>query len=240
MEDATVCLFFSSRRRHTRFRNVTGVQTCALPIYITEQKKLEQQLRESQAYNRGLIEASVDGLITVDPSGGISDVNEQMCRMSGYTREELIGTPFADHFIEPDRARAGVAETFHKGVVTDYVLTLATQDRRKLQVSFNASVFRDPSGSVRGIFASARDIPEQAQLQSQLAEERAYNRGLIEASLDGLITVDPMIVITDVNETMCRMSGYSREELIGSEFSAYFTEPRHAADGCALRSTREP
>jgi PAS domain S-box-containing protein len=201
---------------------------------ITAQKQLEQQLRESEAYNRGLIEASVDGLITVDPFGAISDVNEQMCRMSGYPREELIGTPFADHFVDAERATAGVNETFDKGVVTDYVLTLATRDGRQLRVSFNASVFRDPTGKMRGIFASARDITEQARLQAQLAEERAYNRGLIEASLDGLITVDPMLAITDVNETMCRMSGYSRSELIGSHFPQYFTDTRHAAEGVRL------
>src|SRR5437870_3118432 len=201
---------------------------------ITEQKKLEQQLRESEAYNRGLIEASVDGLITVDPSGTISDVNEQMCRMSGYRREELTGTPFADYFVDAERATAGVNETFEKGVVTDYVLQLATRDGRQLRVSFNASVFRDPSGSVRGIFASARDITEQARLQTQLAEERAYNRGLIEASLDGLITVDPMLNITDINETMCRMSGYTREELIGSAFREYFTDPKRASEGVRL------
>ena len=198
---------------------------------ITEQKKLEQQLRESEAYNRGLIEASVDGLITVDPSGTISDVNEQMCRMSGFSREELIGTPFADYFQDPERATAGVKETFEKGIVTEYVLTLARRSDSPLGVSFNASVFRDPSGDVKGIFASARDITEQARLQSQLAEERGYNRGLIEASLDGLITVDPVLSITDVNETMCRMSGYSRKELLGTAFHQYFTDTKRAADG---------
>lgn len=198
---------------------------------ITEQKKLEQQLRESEAYNRGLIEASVDGLITVDPSGTISDVNEQMCRMSGFKREELIGTPFADYFEDSERATAGVKETFEKGVVTEYVLTLARRSESPLRVSFNASVFRDPSGDVKGIFASARDITEQARLQSQLAEERGYNRGLIETSLDGLITVDPVLSITDVNETMCRMSGYSRKELVGSAFQQYFTDTKRAADG---------
>ena len=202
---------------------------------ITEQKKLERQLRESEAYNRGLIEASVDGLITVNPSGAIMDVNEQMSRMSGYPREELIGTPFADYFVDSERAMAGVNETLQRGVVTDYVLTLAKRDGRHLRVSFNASVFKDPSaGNVRGIFASARDITEQARLQTQLAEERAYNRGLIEASLDGLITVDPMLAITDVNETMCRMSGYSREGLIGSQFPAYFADSKRAAEGVRL------
>lgn len=201
---------------------------------ITEQKKLEEQLRESEAYNRGLIEASVDGLITVNLAGTISDVNEQMCRMSGHSRAELLGTPFADYFENTERASAGVNETFEKGIVTDYVLTLARRDGQKLQVSFNASTFKDPQGNINGIFASARDITEQAQLQSQLSEERGYNRGLIEASLDGLITVDPSMSITDVNETMCRMSGYAREELIGSPFPEYFTSPKYAADGVRL------
>jgi len=213
-------------------RKLQGVFAAARDI--TEQKKLESQLRESQAYNRGLIEASVDGLITVGAAGAITDVNEQMCRMTGYPREELIGTPFADYFVDSGRATAGVNETFEKGVVTDYVLTLATRDKRKLSVSFNASVFRDPSGDVRGIFASARDITDQARLQTQLAEERAYNRGLIEASLDGLITVDPALNITDVNETMSRMSGYSRQELVGSPFPQYFRDPKGAAAGVRL------
>jgi PAS domain S-box-containing protein len=201
---------------------------------VTEHKALEEQLRRSESYNRGLIEASVDGLIAVNPDGTISDVNAQMCRMSGYGAEELVGTPFAGYFADSDRAAAGVSETLDKGVVTDYVLTLARQDAIDLTVSFNASVFRSEDGEVQGIFASARDITVQSGLQTQLAAEQAYNRGLIEASLDGLVTVDPALVINDVNETMCRMSGYAREELVGSPFPGYFVDAKRAADGVRL------
>jgi PAS domain S-box-containing protein len=201
---------------------------------VTEHKELEEQLRQSESYNRGLIEASVDGLIAVNPDGLISDVNAQMCRMSGYSAEELIGTPFAGYFADADQAAAGVRETFEKGLVKDYVLTLARRDGSELKVSFNASVFRSEDTSVQGIFASARDVTVQAGLQTQLAAEQAYNRGLIEASLDGLVTVDPTLLISDVNETMCRMSGYPREELVGSSFPGYFMDARRAADGVRL------
>ncbi|MDP3814767.1 MAG: PAS domain S-box protein [Pseudomonas sp.] len=192
---------------------------------------MEQQLREQQTYLRGLIESSVDGLITVDPSGTITDVNDRMCQMTGYKRGELIGTPFADYFTEPQRARDGVKETFDKEVVTEYALTLVSRTRRLLQVSFNASVFRDAAGEVRGIFASARDITDRVRLEEQLREQQTYLRGLIESSVDGLITVDPEGFITDVNEQMCRMAGYAREELIGSPFKQYFTEPERADSG---------
>ena len=198
---------------------------------VTEQKKLEEQLREQQNYLRGLIEASVDGLVMVDPQGLISDVNEQMCRLSGYVREDLLGTAFATYFVEPERATAGVKETFDQGSVKDYVLTLLTRSGQQLQVSVNASIFRDHVGNVRGMFASARDITDQAVLQAQFLSERAYNRGLIEASFDGLVMVDPMLTITDVNEKMCQMSGYERTELIGSAFQDYFTDAKRAAAG---------
>jgi PAS domain S-box-containing protein len=212
-----------------RDRKLQGVFAAARDI--TEQKELEEKLREQQNYLRGLIEASFDGLVMVDTDGLISDLNEQMCRLSGYAREDLLGTAFATYFVEPERATAGVKETFDQGSVKDYVLTLQTRSGQQLQVSVNASIFRDHVGNVRGIFASARDITDQAVLQAQFLSERAYNRGLIEASFDGLVMVDPMLTITDVNEKMCQMSGYERTELIGSIFQDYFTDAKRAAAG---------
>ena len=135
---------------------------------VTDQKALEQQLREQQTYLRGLIESSVDGLVTVDQEGFISDVNDRMCEMTDYGRAELIGTRFADYFTEPDLARAGVQQTFEAGFVTEYALTLISRTRRHLRVSFNASVFKGPDGDVRGIFASARDITDRVRLEEQL------------------------------------------------------------------------
>jgi PAS domain S-box-containing protein len=198
---------------------------------VTEQKTLEKQLRVQQAYNRGLIESSVDGLITVDPDGIITDLNDRMCQMTGYSRAELMGTPFADYFTDSDNAKKGVMLTLENGYVTEYALTLIARTRRQLQVSFNASIFKDASGEIKGIFASARDITDRVRLEEQLREQQTYLRGLIESSVDGLITVDPEGYITDVNEQMCRMTGYLRDELVGSPFKKYFTEPDSAELG---------
>src|SRR5437867_2665689 len=168
----------------------------------------------------------------------ITDVNDTMCRMSGYERQELIGSPFSKYFTDPKRATDGVRLTLDKGAVTNYELTLRTKNGTESLVSFNAAIFKDQSGAVRGIFASARDITDQARLQTQLGEERAYNRGLIEASVDGLVTVDESMAITDVNETMCRMVGRPRNQLIGSSFSMYFTERELAVGGVRLTFER--
>jgi PAS domain S-box-containing protein len=220
---------YNARAFFDRDGRLKGVFAAARTI--TEQRKLEEQLREQQAYLRGLIESSGDGLITLDPDGFISDVNDQMCRMSGYGRADLTGTQFADYFTERDVARAGVKQTFEKGVVTEYALTLVSRTRRHLQVTFNASVFKDAGDIPRGIFASVRDVTDRVRLEEQMREQQAYLRGLIESSGDGLVTVDPEGFITDLNEQMCRMTGYSRQELMGSVFKRYFTEPDNADVG---------
>src|SRR6185436_17127482 len=182
-------------------------------------------------YNRGLIESSVDAMLTVDPDLTITDVNEQMVRLSGYSREQLIGSSFQGYFTEPELASAGVRKTLADGFVTNYELTLRSRHRREILVSFNASVFKDTTGNIRGIFAVARDVTEQRRLEEQLRESQHYNRGLIESSVDALVTVDPDVTITDVNEQMIRLTGYERDELIGSSFMEYFTEPDQAASG---------
>ena len=71
---------------------------------------------------------------------------------------------------------------------------------------------------------SARDVTAQKQASQ-------YARSLIEASLDPLVTISSDGKITDVNEATIQVTGTSREELIGSDFSNYFTEPAKAQDG---------
>src|SRR6185369_15201991 len=198
---------------------------------IAAQKGLEAQLQASQQYTRTLIESNIDALMTTDPLGIITDVNQQMELLTGRGRDELVGTPFKAYFTDPARAEEGIRLVLRAGKVTNYELTALTKDGTGTVVSYNAVTFKDANGELQGVFAAAREITEQKKLELQLRESQAYNRGLIEASLDGLITVDPSGIITDVNDRMCQMTGYGRVELIGSPFADYFTEPERARSG---------
>src|ERR1041384_2913090 len=188
-------------------------------------------MQSTQYYTRSLIESNVDALMTTDPLGIITDVNQQMEALTEYSRERLIGTPFKRYFTSPERAEEGIRLVLREGKVTNFELTARSRSGRETVVSYNASTFKDAHGKLQGVFAAARDITEQKKLERQLRESEAYNRGLIEASVDGLITVNPEGTISDVNEQMCRMSGYSREELIGTPFADYFVDSERATLG---------
>ena len=191
---------------------------------ITERKKVEEQLHSTSAYVRSLFEASLDPLLTVSPEGKITDINHATELITGVSREWIIGTDFSSYFTEPRKARQGYRQVFKEGSVRNYPLAIHHASGRVIDVLYNATVYRDAVGKVRGVFAAARDVTETKQASQ-------YARSLIEASLDPLVTISPEGKITDVNEATIKATGVSREDLIGTDFSNYFTEPGKAREG---------
>ena len=136
-------------------------------LEITERKRAEEALRLSNLYNRSLIEASLDPLVTIGHDGKITDVNSATEQITGYPRNELIGTDFSDYFTEPEKASAGYQQVFKDGEVRDYPLEIKHKEGNITPVLYNASVYRDENGKVIGVFAAARDITESKQMEEQ-------------------------------------------------------------------------
>nr|WP_167400497.1 PAS domain S-box protein [Flavobacterium glaciei] len=116
--------------------------------------------KESQ-YARSLIEASLDPLITINPEGKITDVNEATVNITGMKRDGLINSDFFNYFTEKQKAREVYQEIFEKGSVSDSPLTLKHKDGKLTDVLFNGSVYKNDLGCVLGVVIVARDIAEQ-------------------------------------------------------------------------------
>lgn len=115
----------------------------------------EQEL--AAHYARSLIEADLDPLVTISPDGQINDVNEAAVRITGCSRETLIGTDYAQYLTEPDKARGYFREAFEQGTVTNFPMTVRHTDGTLTDVLCNASVYRDVNGEVLGVLATGRE-----------------------------------------------------------------------------------
>jgi len=131
---------------------------------VTGEYAVQQALRDQQFYTRSLIESNIDALMTTDPSGIITDVNQQMIALTGRSRDELIGTPFKHHFTDPERAEAGIKRVLSEKKVSDYELTACAINGHETAVSYNATTFYDRDGRLQGVFAAARDVTERKRL----------------------------------------------------------------------------
>ena len=198
---------------------------------ITVQRQAERKLQDVSLYTRSLLEAALDPLVTISAEGKITDVNEPSIRATGRSRQELVGSDFSDYFTEPDKARTGYLQVFAKGHVRDYPLAIRHKSGKVMDVLYNAGVYRNEAGEIQGVFAAARDVTERKRYEERLHAASLYSRSLLESSLDPLVTISADGRITDVNEATVQATGCSREELVGSDFCDYFTQPKKAREG---------
>jgi PAS domain S-box-containing protein len=176
---------------------------------ITEQKQASQ-------YARSLIEASLDPLVTISADGKITDVNEASVKVTGISREKLIGMDFSNYFTEPEKAQEGYRQVFEKGFVADYPLTIKHKNGKLTDVLYNASVYKDDKGNVLGVFAAARDITQSKKAEDELKKSNEQFFKIFDSNLVGMIISSlETLRFQYVNEIFLRYFGYTKEEVTG-------------------------
>ncbi len=126
-----------------------------------------EELKVAQFYTRSLIEANIDILIVTDTEGIITDVNHQMCVMSGQSREQIIGSPFKTYFTDPQDAQEEIRIALTQNTIINKDLTLLAYEGKQIAVSCNATTFQGLHGQSRGVLVTAHDVTERKAAEKE-------------------------------------------------------------------------
>jgi PAS domain S-box-containing protein len=148
-----------------------GTDNTARKQAEAEQQLLNQRLRDQQFRTRFLTEFSIDALMTTDPLGIITDVNQRMEALLSYSRDELIGAPFRNYFTDADRAEASIQRVLSGSDGTSHELIARARDGKETVVSCTATTFHDRDSELQGVFLTARDVTELKRLEHALQEK---------------------------------------------------------------------
>ncbi len=114
---------------------------------------------------------------------------------------------------------------------------------------YSARPIPNEDGTIRQVVMTIEDITERKRVEEELREAKRtlerrvqqrtgelaraslYARNLLEAGLDAMVIISPRGQITDVNRATEELTGFSRSDLVGSDFSNYFTAPERAREG---------
>jgi PAS domain S-box-containing protein len=185
-------------------------------IDITEQKRAQEALRSASLYARGLLEASLDPLVTISPEGKITDVNKATETVTGVQREHLIGSDFSDYFTEPQKAKEGYEKVMTEGMIRDYPLTIRHISGYTTDVLYNATVFKNEAGQVQGVFAAARDITEKKAAEAELEKYRLHLEDLVKQRTEELTRSNKeleqfaYVASHDLQEPLRIIAGYTQ------------------------------
>ena len=191
---------------------------------ITERKQLYDELERASVYNRNLIEASLDPLVTISAGGKITDVNEATERVTGLSRDQLIGSDFSDYFTDPEEARKGYQRVFAEGSVRDYPLAIRHASGKVTDVLYHATVYRNEAGEVQGVFAAARDITEKKRLEEEARLTQERLKAFMDSATNGFSIWDSELRLLDANEAWLsrRPKGTKKADFIGRKMTELF------------------
>ena len=208
---------------------------------ITERKQAEEALSSSKEFLNSVIEQTPESLWVSDSEGTMIRMNLACHKLFRVTEEEAVGkyNLFKDNLIEEQGFMPLVEDVFRKGEIARFTIDYDLPRVKHIKVSrakhriidVIISPIKDLSGKVTNAIILHKDITERKRAEDGLSIASLYARSLIEASLDPLVTISADGRIMDVNKTTEQVTGVSREKLIGSDFSDYFTEPDKAREG---------
>ena len=202
--------------------NITNVTVISKDI--TQRKQAEAALRESEEKYRTIIETMEEGYYEVDLAGNISFVNEAMLRITGRSKNELLGINYRGYSEETTTQK--LKEAFKQIYLTGESFKgleheIITREGVRKNLEASVSLIKDHSGKPIGFRGISRDITRRKQAEAALKESEEKYRTIIETMEEGYYEVDLKGKLTFVNEALARMSGYSKSELLALNIPDY-------------------
>ncbi len=140
-----------------------------MDIDVTEQKKAEEKLRDSEEKYRNIVETANEGILITDNEAIITYVNQKLVDMLGYTMEEFIGRPiwgFLSEEYKPIVKRN--LEKRRQGISESYELKLIRKDGSSLWTFLNAKPLLDKDGKYVGAMSMLTDITKRKEAEEAL------------------------------------------------------------------------
>ncbi len=199
---------------------VTGSQ--AVIKDITERKRAEQRIRESEERLRALFEASPDGIIALDPDGRVTDCNPAVMQaLAVESEEQIIGRSALDFVAEDaaDQFRRDVKHVLEGQTSRSLHYEMVGLDGRRFPVEASANAITDEDGNPVSVVATVKDITERREAERELQQLDQFRRSIIDQANIWIHVLDRQLQPVLWNPAAAEISGVPAEEALGSDVS---------------------
>ncbi|MFI8583088.1 PAS domain S-box protein [Ectopseudomonas khazarica] len=194
---------------------------------ISDRKAAEDALRVSQRRFSGAFNTAPQGMAIVDLDGRWMEVNDALCRMLVYSREELLQLDF-QHITHPDDLAKDLAllQQLLDGVIAGYQLEKRYIDKRGnvLWILLSVSLVRDALGVPLHFVSQIQDITDRFEAEKRLREREEYLSTLLDNVIDAIVTIDESGLIETFNPAAERIFGYGKADVVGQNVKLLMPE----------------
>jgi len=193
------------------------INTYAYLRDITERKRFEKDLKDSEEKFRNLFERVRHGLFISAKEGHFLDCNQALLEMAGYKdKEEFLEIDIAkDLYVNPEDRKKFQRLIEQQGFVKDLEVEFKKRSGEKITVLLTAHVKKDEKGEVVGYEGINIDISDRKRMERELKEANDFLMNLIDSSVDGIIATNMKGDILLFNKGAENLLGYRSEEVVG-------------------------
>jgi len=192
---------------------------------ITERKRSEEGLRESEAHYRRILETASEGIWMFDADSRTTFANDRIAQMLGYTVEEMLGRSLFDFIDEESRAIAATyVERRRQGIHERHDFKFRRKDGSNLWAIVSATPILDSVGQYVGVLRMITDISDRKRTEEALQESHQQTVQILERITDAFFALDHQWQFTYVNSEAARALQRNQEDLIGASFWDVFPE----------------
>jgi two-component system NtrC family sensor kinase len=193
------------------------IKTYAYLRDITERKRFEKDLKESEEKFRNLFERVRHGLFISTKEGHFLDCNQALLEMAGYEdKEEFLKIDIAEElYVNPEDRKEFQRLIEQQGFVKDLEVEFKKKNGEKITVLLTAHVKRDERGEVVGYEGINIDISDRKRMERELKGANDFLMNLIDSSVDGIIATNMKGDILLFNKGAENLLGYGSEEVVG-------------------------
>jgi PAS domain S-box-containing protein len=200
---------------------------------ITERRRAEDKLQESEKKYRELVENLAEGVFQSTPGGRFITVNPALARMWGFSSPQEMVESVTDiagqHYVIPDE-RATFKQLLERdGSVKDFEHQMYRKDGTIFWVSVSARAVKDRDGKVLYYEGTSENTTKRKHAEEALKKSEALLRSVVSASPVGIALDTAERVIIWVNDAMARISGYTPEELQGRSARIFYPSDQEFA-----------
>jgi len=186
---------------------------------FTEHMRAEEMLRESEEKYRTILENIEDGYYEVDLPGNFIFFNDPVCRLFGYSKDELMGMNDR-RYTDQENAKK-LYQTFNKVYKTGeptkgFDWEIIRKDGTKRYIEASVSLVKNPSGQPIGYRGIVRDITERKQKEEEISHTLSLLNATLESTADGILVVDREGEIESFNRKFVQM-WHIPESIIASQ-----------------------
>jgi PAS domain S-box-containing protein len=204
---------------------------------ITDQKELEERLKESERRYREIFDKSAAGVFRSAPDGRLLDINPRLLEILGYDSvEELRQVDSArDLYLNPEERRYFVETLESEGKVERFRVWLRRKDSAPVCVSIYATVVRDDKGNSLYYHGTVIDITERMREAEALRQLQDKWTLFVERAPVGFFQFKPDGEIVSINSYMAKVLGRSQKQLLGSNVFQEICERLEDVEACQER-----